>query len=44
MNQKENLSIEKFQISKIKNSNIIMGGNADDPLTPSVRTKPPLTL
>lgn len=38
--QNSKLSFEKFQISKIKNSNVIMGGNADDPITPSVRTRP----
>jgi|TARA_B110000285_G_scaffold48687_1_gene55162 hypothetical protein len=38
--QKSKLSIKKFQISKIKNPNFILGGNADDPITPVSKTKP----
>ena len=38
--QKSKLSIKKFQISKIKNPNFILGGNADDPITPISKTKP----
>jgi hypothetical protein len=38
--QKSKLSIKKFQISKIKNPNFILGGNADSPITPISKTKP----
>tara|TARA_B110000977_G_C10639092_1_gene323293 strand:- start:57 stop:239 length:183 start_codon:yes stop_codon:yes gene_type:complete len=38
--QKSKLSIKKFQISKIKNPNFIIGGNADGPITPISKTKP----
>jgi hypothetical protein len=34
------LSLKKFQISKIKNPNFILGGNADSPITPVSKTKP----
>ena len=38
--QKSKLSIKKFQISKIKNLNFIIGGNADGPISPVSKTKP----
>jgi hypothetical protein len=34
------LSIKKFQISKIKNPNFILGGTAGDDPVPTLKTKP----
>ena len=37
----EKLSINKFQIARIKNPSAIFGGNGDDPITPAIKTDVP---